>query len=576
MDPVIHALRRHFGYTQLRPGQREAVATALSGRDLLVVMPTGGGKSLCYQLPALVRPGLTLVISPLIALMQDQVAALKRLGVPAALVNSTLSSAEIDARLRRAIDGDLKLVYVAPERFDSASFRDAVRRMSVGMVAIDEAHCVAEWGHDFRPSYLRLRERWPALGNPPLMALTATATPEVRKAILTELGLRRPRVIVRGFDRPNLYFAVRREEKLEEKSQALLELLRDPAPGSHVVYASTRKMVESAAEFLRGFGISAVAYHGGMDQAVRLEAQERWTTGEVPVVVATNAFGMGIDKEDVRSVIHFQMPGSLEAYYQEAGRAGRDGEGAVCVLLHSYRDRFTHEFFAHTAYPPREIVSAVYRALIEEVARAGKAIRPKRFATRVKGAKSDREVESALRFLKEQGAILGSSDRGGCTVRWVAARSSIDELLSDGEASSLSLEALNALAALVDVAAGRVMRLPRSELALLGGGDGTRARAALDELQRAGLIGWRDHGRQLAYRPVDPDADIDDLDVDWDRLARRLGFELEKLRRMEEYAFRKGCRRRYLLRYFGETPGRGRCNGCDRCMPRDARLGARP
>ena len=564
------ALERYFGHKELRPGQREAIEANLSGVDSLVVMPTGGGKSLCYQIPALVRPGLTLVVSPLISLMQDQVHSLQGRGVAAELINSSLSSAAIDERLRRAVSGELKLLYLAPERFDSSGFRNALEGMKVAMVAIDEAHCVSQWGHDFRPSYMRLRRVWPRIGRPPLMALTATATPEVRRAITKELGLWRPRVIIRGFDRPNLYWAVRREERTADKSRALISLLERTETGSCVVYASTRKMVEAATSLLRGYGVAATAYHAGLPRDQRERSQDEWMNGRVPVIVATNAFGMGIDKEDVRCVVHLQLPGSLEAYYQEAGRAGRDGSAAECVLLHSYRDRFTHEYFIRSAYPPRSLILKTYSQLSSLTRRNGAPVGLASIARGVRAADSRREVESALRILAEDGAIRGSAAGGSLLLRWIAHSSEVDALLANGTDGALSLQAVRLLAALHDASASgerRQLRLDSRRLCRLSDGDADAARSSLDELQAAGLIGWRDDRQLSLYEPVKRRASADELDLDWDRIAARRKHEIAKLRRMEKYAFQQGCRRRYLLRYFGESSLPAGCSGCDRCMP---------
>lgn len=565
------ALERHFGYTDFRPGQREAIGAVLAGRDALVIMPTGSGKSLCYQIPALVLPGITLVVSPLIALMQDQVAALQRAGLPATLVNSTLVPEELESRVEEAVAGHVKLLYLAPERFGSPAFRRALPRMRVGFVAVDEAHCVSEWGHDFRPSYLRLPEVWPLIGSPPVLALTATATPEVRRDIIAHVGLRRPRLVVRGFDRPNLRWQVRREEKLAGKCRALLSAV-EAGSGSSVIYASTRKMVEAATELLRSAGASAVAYHAGLPREARAEAQEAWTSGRVPVVVATNAFGMGIDKPDVRRVIHFQMPGSLEAYYQEAGRAGRDREPADCLLLHGYGDRFIHEFFIRSAYPPREVVVATYRALARAAA-AGPA-RASRFVGRVPGAKSEREVYSALRILTEAGCVSNLARESTCTVRWIAAPDRVAELAgavgagNGADGVPLDGEAIAVLAGLARSSGHgrrRVLHLRRREVGRWVPGGYRAARRGLDELQAAGLLGWRDDGRAAGYALVDPGLASEDVPVDWEKITRRRTLEMGKLKRMEGYAYTRGCRRRYLLRYFGESYGRRRCRGCDRC-----------
>ncbi|UCC74848.1 MAG: RecQ family ATP-dependent DNA helicase [Gemmatimonadota bacterium] len=561
------ALERYFGYDDFRPGQREAILSVLRGRDTLIVMPTGGGKSLCYQIPALVLPGLTLVVSPLIALMLDQVAALERRGIAAALINSSLSGAEIDERLARAVTGELKLLYVAPERFGSQVFLRALREMEINLVAVDEAHCVSEWGHDFRPAYLELRKIWPEIGRPQLLALTATATPEVRGDIVDELDLREARVLVRGFDRPNLRLSVQREEKLTEKGRLLVSIL-DGSGASAVVYASTRKVVEAATELLRSAGVDAAAYHAGLPTGRRARVQEEWTSGRLPVVVATNAFGMGIDKEDVRRVVHFQMPGSLEAYYQEAGRAGRDGEPADCLLLHSYGDRFIHEFFIRSSYPPQKVVRAVFRALQAAVRSFGGPAMPAQFAHRVTGAKSEAEIHSALRILRDAGAVKDTAARSSCTVRWIASPAQVRDLIERESGGRDPPEVLPVLAGLARASAQgerRQFRLSRREIARWAGGDFATARAALDALQQAGILGWRDDSLRSGYVPSDLKLAVEALPVDWERVAARRALEIQKLRRMERYAYQGGCRRRYLLRYFGEHLGRSRCGGCDRC-----------
>jgi ATP-dependent DNA helicase RecQ len=356
-DPVA-ALERHFGFREFLPGQEPVVSSLLAGRDTLAVMPTGGGKSLCYQLPAMVMEGVTLVVSPLIALMKDQVDGLVRKGVPATMVNSTLSPAEQAERLRELAAGQYKLVYIAPERFRSAAFLRALQSVPVALVAVDEAHCLSQWGHDFRPDYLRLSEALEALEHPQTAAFTATATPEVRADILKVLKLRDPYVSISGFERPNLSLRVTQCDGHREKYDRLQALVEAHRTG--IVYCSTRKKVEEVSANLSGMGVKLVAYHGGMEDKDREWAQNVFLDRSYDVVVATNAFGMGIDRPDVRFVAHFDVPGSIEAYYQEAGRAGRDGEPAECELLFNFADTRTQEFFIEGNNPGPEVIRELY------------------------------------------------------------------------------------------------------------------------------------------------------------------------------------------------------------------------
>src|ERR671915_422407 len=359
------ALRERFGYDGFRPGQERAVESVLERRDTLVVLPTGGGKSLCYQVPALVLPGLTVVLSPLISLMKDQVDALVARDVPATYLNSTLTGSEIATRMRRVQRGEIKLLYVAPERFDLGSLADRLRDLGVSLLAVDEAHCIGEWGHDFRPSYLRIAQLRERLGWPPVVALTATATPHVRSDIARQLRLENQRTVITGFDRRNLRYHVVPTRTDSDKDEALLDILRGQQ-GLAVVYASTRRAVERIAETLNRGCVAAVGYHAGLDDTHRRDVQDRFMKEDVRVIVATSAFGMGIDKPNVRLVVHYTMPGSLEAYYQEAGRAGRDGLEGHCYLLHAFQDRFTHEFFVKSAHPERALIERIYAVMQDE------------------------------------------------------------------------------------------------------------------------------------------------------------------------------------------------------------------
>lgn len=338
---ALEALTRYFGYDSFRPGQQGIVEALLAGRDVLGVMPTGAGKSVCYQIPAALSPDATLVISPLISLMRDQVDALNDLGLPAAFINTTQTPDEQAMVFAQAAAGQIKLLYVAPERLETGRFRDFAARTPISLIAVDEAHCVSQWGQDFRSSYLGIGDFIAGLPQrPPVGAFTATATERVRRDIVGLLGLRNPAVTVTGFDRPNLYFDV---VKLETKYKAawVARYVADHPDESGIVYCATRKTTEALADTLNQMGHPAVAYHGGMSPDAREAAQRDFITDKVPVVVATNAFGMGIDKSNVRYVIHHNLPESIEAYYQEAGRAGRDGEPSRCTLLWNESDIVT-------------------------------------------------------------------------------------------------------------------------------------------------------------------------------------------------------------------------------------------
>ena len=348
MRDLVESLYRFFGHSGFRGGQQELVETVLDGQDLLAVMPTGSGKSLGFQLPALLLPGTTLVVSPLISLMKDQVDELNRRGLGAAALHSMLSTEARRDVYKSARAGTCRLLYVAPERFASAHFVSTLRDIPVARFIVDEAHCVSEWGHDFRPDYRRLKDAADACrrsdglsGRPPMAAFTATATPEVRDDIVALLGLAQPRIVVAGFDRPNITLHVRPVSGETEKHELLPTLV---GTGRALVYASTRRKAEMAADTLKSTGCDAAAYHAGLADGERSRVQERFASGALRIVCATNAFGMGIDRPDVETVVHMDIPGSVEAYYQEIGRAGRDGRQSVATLLWNYADVKTREF----------------------------------------------------------------------------------------------------------------------------------------------------------------------------------------------------------------------------------------
>lgn len=567
LDDARQVLHRYWGYDQFRPGQDSAIETILSGFDTLTIMPTGGGKSLCYQVPAMLLPGVTIVASPLISLMKDQVDTLDRVGLPATFVNSTLSGGEMASRLDAAQQGRVKLLYVAPERFDSEAFQQRLGRLKVSLLAVDEAHCVSEWGHDFRPSYLRLGGVRQLLGDPPIAALTATATPEVRQDIIRQLALRDPPTTVTGFDRRNLIWKVVPAKNESEKDRLLLKLLRG-REGSGIVYASTRKNVDALTAMLNGVGVRTVGYHAGLPDADRKRLQESFMSGETPVVVATNAFGMGIDKRDVRVVVHYNMPGSLEAYYQEAGRAGRDGDPADCVLLHAYADRFTPAFFIEQAHPARKLVEETLVALRRAADDSGLCVLPAvELARLVPGAKGDRQIGSAIRILEEHGLVRRLVAGGTATVRLrlIAAPERIARELRGGtrDAELRLLRSLWRYAGKEGVYRG--FEAEWWELAEMTGGR-VRATALLDALQAEGFLEWRAWDDAEGVQVLDRTTPAARIPVDWRSAERRKARETKKLQQMQSYAYCKECRRGYVLRYFGDPGAMRECGACDNCL----------
>lgn len=565
-EQALGALRAHFGFEAFREGQDEVVEAILAGEDAIVVMPTGGGKSLCYQLPALMRDGATVVVSPLIALMKDQVDALSQREIPATFINSSISVDEQSARLRALRRGGYKLVYVAPERFKSERFLSALGEAGVGLFAVDEAHCISHWGHDFRPDYMRLGEAVQRLGRPQVVALTATATAEVRNDIAAQLGLTSARQFVAGFDRPNLKVRVAHTKTEREKVRRATDIVR-LSGGTGIVYVATRKAVDTVAESLRRNGLKAVGYHAGMPDRDRAATQDEFMRGDVQAIVATNAFGMGIDKADIRFVVHYQLPGSIEAYYQEIGRAGRDGLPAECTLLFNYADTRFQQFFIEGSYPAPEFISDVYRA----VARLGPGrhdISPRELAFKA-GLKNDMAVGAALSILEKAGHIArGAASDDFASVEFTD--EGLDAARSGGDRNGV--QASRVLAAL----AGRLPRTGRAtqvsvpEIASECGLGAQQVRRALGQLEERGVLRYRRAFQDRGIELLDS-TPASALRVDRSELARRAALEQRKLRRMVDYAYHDGCLRAYILRYFGDRKRIERCETCGNCAPSGAR-----
>ena len=355
-------MRGTFGLEEFRPGQEDVIQSVVSARDTIAIMPTGAGKSLCYQVPAMHLPGTTIVVSPLISLMKDQCDKLNELGLRARQINSAVPQAEVSAALEEISAGGIEFIFATPERFEDPAFVEVVRGVDVDLFVVDEAHCVSEWGHDFRPAFLSLGAAIKAVGSPPVLALTATATTRALDDMKRLLGMRDPAVINLGLFRENLHYRVLHTASDTAKQRQLIETLR-ATDGTGIVYVATLKHCESVKQLLETEGLDVPMYHGRLGAKTRHEVQDRFMAGDLKAIVATNAFGMGIDKANIRFIVHYDMPGSLEAYYQESGRAGRDGETAECTLLYKVEDRRTHQFFMGGKYPGAEAIIGVRDAL---------------------------------------------------------------------------------------------------------------------------------------------------------------------------------------------------------------------
>ena len=567
----LDALLPRFGLSTFRPGQREVISTVLAGKDCLCVMPTGGGKSLCYQLPALALDGLTLVVSPLIALMKDQVDQLLARGIPVTFINSTLPVEEQYDRLDRVAAGEFRLAYVVPERFRSSRFVEAVRAVGIKLLAIDEAHCVSQWGHDFRPDYARLGYFRKMLGNPPTIALTATATDVVRRDIVELLALNEPKIFITGFARENLFYEVLSPRTDREKAERLVQFLRE-TPGCGIIYASTRKRTEEVAEIIaQQTPRRAAIYHAGLPPDERRATQEAFMSGRYEVIVATNAFGMGIDKADVRFVIHYTLPGSLEAYYQEAGRAGRDGKPSRCVMLYHGGDRYIQEFFIENSYPGPDVIQQVYEFLV---------------------SLDDDPIQLTQQDVKKQLSLSIGNDGVGNCEQILESAGVLERLVSSQNMASVRIDSdlptcvdllpkqakvrrrvLQAVEKIVGDQRDVLVQFRPQQLSAALEMDQPAVAHALYELGESDWFTYVPPFRGRAIRMLKRDVPFEDLEIDFEALEKRKAAEYDKLNRMVRFALSGACRQQEILHYFGEGEA-GPCNHCDNCskhQPRDRR-----
>src|SRR5215212_8940173 len=542
-------LKEIFGFDSFRPGQEEAIRAVLEGRDTLAVMPTGGGKSLCYQVPALMQESLTVIVSPLISLMKDQVDSLIQSSVAeAGALHSGLSPEERWEVERRVRTGETRMLYVAPERLRSLEFVLSLRRAGVGLFVVDEAHCISEWGHNFRPDYLFLPRAVRDLGSPPVLALTATATPRVREDIVRSMKMRSPKVVVTSFNRPNLTYRVLSAKEKKHKLPLILDVIRNAAPPG-IVYATTRKECEELAAHLRRSGVDAAAYHAGMGPAERSEVQERFMTDELSVVVATIAFGMGVDKPNVRFVVHSSVPGSLPAYMQESGRAGRDGDRAECVVLYRSADLGRRKRLVTLGAAGEKEVGSFFRALSEVESDGRVNVSPNSLA-----ALGGVDPESA-------GLVLQSLEDSGLIHRGYDLWAEVDVRRLEEEREGLREEVAAVHAALPGYG---TIGLP--ELARRAGVRPAVVQGALYRMMEDGVAEIIPRGSVVDVRLKASMLDLRSHRNIAGRLKSRAKAAYAQIRGVEAYTNLTTCRREHLLRHFGDTEPVAPCGACDVCL----------
>ncbi|MBX2930075.1 MAG: RecQ family ATP-dependent DNA helicase [Saprospiraceae bacterium] len=562
----IDVLKQYWGYDAFRPMQEQIIQSALDRQDTLALLPTGGGKSICFQVPALYREGMCIVISPLIALMKDQVYNLQRRGIAAAAIFSGMSSRDIDRTFDNCVFGGVKLLYVSPERLTTDMARERIQRMQVNLLAVDEAHCVSQWGYDFRPPYLQIPLLRELIPDVPILALTATATPEVVADIQEKLGFRKPNVFQQSFTRSNLAYVVRHEEGKEEK---LVEILNKVA-GSGVVYARNRKKTKDLALMLQRKGISADFYHAGLEGELRSQKQDAWIAGKTRIMVSTNAFGMGIDKPDVRTVVHTDLPDSLEAYFQEAGRAGRDGKKSYAVLLYNDSDRRNLERNFELSYPPMEYIRQVYRALGSYYQLALGSGQGESYDFDITRFCENFKLEpartySCLKILEQAGWLtLTEAVWSPSALLLTADKEAIyDYMLRQPKLDAILKSILRSYQGafqhhinIKEEQLARFLNIPAEEVI-----------KALELMAKENILEYqpRKDKPQIVFllERVDPA----NLTIDMELYQFRKQRQEKRIRSAVAYATDDECRSKMLLAYFGETDSRP-CGVCDVCLER--------
>ena len=567
---LTETLKKFFGYETFRPAQLEIIGEIISSKNVLAVLPTGAGKSICYQIPAIIGDNYSIIISPLIALMKDQVDSINRHHEIAAFINSSLSYLETEKILNDIKFGKLKLVYIAPERLENIEFAKRLSALNPEYLFVDEAHCISEWGHNFRPSYTRIKDFIEYSKIKKISAFTATATPEVVKDIIKQLGLKNVKTIIKGFERDNLFVNV---EIIKKKNERCLELIRQ-YKSPVIIYTSSRKKAEDLTNFLKMHKINCDYYHAGLNSIIRKKIQEDFIDEKLSVIIATNAFGMGIDKKNIRLVIHYNLPGSIENYYQEIGRAGRDGKVSNTFLLFDESDVHIHEFFISNSYPNKEIIKKVYNAICDfgQVAIGMKPdkdiqINPDYIKLHSKLDISSSLLNSSLKFLSEADYIkINSAFNSGIKVRLLFNQSRLKKFIKETPNEYMR----NILLSIVRNYGNEIFsKQIKIDLKKIGNNTGftiDEIESTLINLENLSILEYIKTGGKESVSFTAPRVRSDELKLNYKLINELYISSKQKLNKIVDYIYINDCRFKYILNYFGEEVSQYSCGKCDNCL----------